>query len=71
MTTQPRRQRYPTKAAWAAARAAEARAAIDRLPTCPAGDWRGVRARMRAIAAHQAEADRFDRLARTYRERGL
>lgn len=61
---------YPTKAAWAAAKAAEARAAIDRLPRHPSADWRKVRARMRAIDSYRAEAARYDRLAEVYRQRG-
>lgn len=54
---------YPSKASWAAARAAQARAAIESLPQRPAGDWRGVRARMQAVDRLRQEALRFERLA--------
>lgn len=54
---------HPAKAAWAAAKAAEARAALESLPQRPAGDWRGVRARMQAVDRLRQEALRFERLA--------
>lgn len=52
-----------SKASWAAAKAAAARAAIESLPQRPAGDWRGVRARMQAVDRLRQEALRFERMA--------
>jgi hypothetical protein len=58
------RTHYPSKAAWAAAQAAQRRAAADALPRVPGSDWRGVRRRQAARLALQAEAARFDAIAR-------
>jgi hypothetical protein len=57
------RIRYPSKTAWAAARAAELRAAAGALPAVPGSDWRAVRQRMEAIRHLLGEAARFDAIA--------
>jgi len=57
---------YPTKTAWAAARAAQARRDADALPVVPSSDWRGVQKRMRAQAHYRAEARRFEQLAERF-----
>ena len=69
MTTK-RKPWYPTKAAWAAAQAAAARAQASNLPTHASSDWRKVRARMASIRHLNREAERFERLAEQYRQRG-
>jgi hypothetical protein len=58
-----RRNPYPSKTAWAAARAAELRAAAKALPTVPGSDWRAVRQRTEAIRRLLSEAARFDAMA--------
>lgn len=59
----------PSEAAWAAAKAAEHRAAIAALPKVTGGDWRGVRRRMATIAFHRREAIRLDAIASRCRPR--
>ena len=54
---------YPTKAAWAAAQAAQKRREADALPVVPAADWRGVKRRVAHRDALLAEARKFDRIA--------
>lgn len=61
---------YPSKAAWAAAKARELRQEARLMPTVQSADWQGVRRRMRALRALRAEADRMDRLAKVFSERG-
>lgn len=65
------RPHYRTKAAWAAARAADARQRADALPRVDSGNWRGVRARMAAMAAYRNEARKFERLAERFRAQGV
>lgn len=61
---------YPSKAAWATARASELRREARLFPTVPTADWRRVRRRMDAVRAYNAEADRFERMAARFRAEG-
>ena len=61
---------YATKAEWAAAKARELRQEADLLPVASIHDWRGVKRRMGAVRSLTADADRFDRMARRFSERG-
>lgn len=56
---------YPSKTAWARARAVELRAAADVLAgeSIPASEWRRVRQKMESVAHLRREAARFDRIA--------
>lgn len=59
-----RRPRYPTKAGWAAAQAADARAlATDLRYSSSAGSSIKARRKFDQIARLEAEAARFERLA--------
>lgn len=62
------RPHYPTKAAWAAAKAAELRAAADALALeqIPSSDWHRVRRKMDGIAHLRREAARFDAIAAAF-----
>lgn len=61
---------YPTKAAWAAARASALRKEADLLPFVRSTDWRGVKARARARDAYWREARRFEQMADRFRADG-
>lgn len=63
------RTRYPTKAAWAAAKASELRAAASALPQVAGSDWRAVKQRDATRKALLAEAARFDRMAARFAAR--
>lgn len=65
-----KRPYYRTKAEWAAAKARELRQEADLMPTVSIHDWRGVKRRMGAVRSLTAEADRFERMARTFSARG-
>lgn len=65
-----KRPYYETKAAWAAARARELRQEAQLLPTVSVHDWRGVKRRMGAVRSLTDEADRFERMAQKFSERG-
>lgn len=58
------RTRYPSKAAWARARAAELRAAASALPVVAGSDWRAVKQRDATRRQLRAEAARFETIAR-------
>ncbi|CAN7388300.1 hypothetical protein LJR143_002172 [Pseudoxanthomonas sp. LjRoot143] len=67
-----RRPRFPTKAGWAAAQAADARAlATDLRYRSSAGSSIKARRKFERIAHLEAEAARFDRMAARFEERGL
>lgn len=71
--TIPVMKRHRTKAAWAAAKAAELRDQVAQVAAqhVPAGNWRRVRSKMATIALLGREAVRFEGLAGRYREQGL
>jgi hypothetical protein len=60
------RRWHPTKTTWAAARAREIRAQAATLRTerLPSADWRRIRGKQRALDRLEAEASRFERIAR-------
>jgi hypothetical protein len=60
---------YPTKAEWAAAKAADLRRTARQYPVVPSSDWQGVRRRMTAIRALNADADRYERLSLAFKAR--
>lgn len=62
---------YPTKAAWAAAKAKELREEADSLPYVPAANWRGVRRRAMSKRVLLEEARRFEQIASNMEARGL
>ena len=55
--------RYPSKAAWAAAKAQELRREADSLSYVPSADWRGIRARGKARRYLLEEACRMEAVA--------
>lgn len=59
-----RRPRFPTKAAWALAKAAEIRQQADAIPMVSSMDWRGVRRRAEARRHLEGKARRFEMMAR-------
>lgn len=67
------RKRFPTKRAWAEAKAAELRAALDhhRTQAIPSANWRAVRGKMTAIDTLQREVLRFQRLAARFAAEGV
>jgi hypothetical protein len=66
-------KRHRTKAAWAAAKAAELRDQVAHVAAqrVPAGNWRHVRTKMARIDQLGREAVRFEGLASRYHEQGL
>lgn len=65
------RTHHRTKADWAAAQARDRRDQAAALPVLPASDWRGIQQRTRTHAHLHAEASRFERMAASFRARGL
>jgi hypothetical protein len=66
-----KRPYYPTKAAWAAAKAEELRTLAANRPYVPSSNWRAVQRRAAGQDNLYREAARFARLAEHYRARGL
>ncbi len=64
-----RRLPYLSKTAWAAARAAELRAAAKALPVAPSSDWPAVRQRQATFRHLLSEAARFEAIAARNRYR--
>lgn len=62
--------RYATKADWAAAKARQLREEARLLPYVSGSDWRGVRARCRAVQTISDSARRYERMAERFRARG-
>lgn len=60
--------RYPTKRAWAEAKAAELRAGEARIrgEHVPASNWRAVQGKMRALETLGRERRRFERMAERF-----
>lgn len=61
---------YPTKAAWAAARAGELEQQAMDLAAMRGGDWRSRQVRRNSAARLRSEAGRFRRMAARYEARG-
>jgi hypothetical protein len=66
-----KRPYYPTKAAWAAAKANELREKASTLPYVPSSNWRAVRRRMDGRDNLNREALRFERMAERFRALGV
>lgn len=62
--------RYRSKAEWAAAKAQTLHLEAEalRLQHIPSSNWRAVQGKARALSAIRAEALRFERMARRFRE---
>lgn len=63
--------RYATKADWAAAKARQLREEARLLPYVHSADWRGVRARCRAVQTISDHARRYERMAERFRAAGV
>jgi hypothetical protein len=65
-----KRPYYPTKAAWAAAKAHELRQKADAIPRVQSSNWRGVRRRMTGLDNLRREALRFEMIAERFAAQG-
>lgn len=71
MATQAAKVFYPTKSAWANARAADLTQQAASLSSQRGGDWRRRQARRQGVAHLYEEASRFRQMAARYQARGL
>lgn len=70
MSAAEKRVFYPTKAAWAAARAGELEQQAMELGAMRGGDWRTRQTRRNSAARLRDEASRYRRMAISYEARG-